>query len=58
MKGLTGTIKFNDFGQRTDFVLDVLELKKNGFLNVRLRRAHILQSSCLRACCRIVIYIY
>ncbi|KAI1287063.1 Glutamate receptor ionotropic, kainate 2 [Halotydeus destructor] len=31
VKGLTGNIKFDEYGQRSDFILDILELKKAGF---------------------------
>lgn len=31
VNGLTGNIKFDDHGQRTDFTLDVIEYKKTGF---------------------------
>ena len=35
MKGLTGTIKFDQHGLRTDFSLEVVELKKEGLAKVR-----------------------
>jgi len=31
VRGLTGPLKFDDFGRRSDFVLDIIELKKTGF---------------------------
>ena len=34
MKGLTGTIKFDQHGLRTDFTLEVVELKKDGLVKV------------------------
>ena len=34
MKGLTGTIKFDQHGLRSDFTLEIVELKKNGLLKV------------------------
>ena len=34
MKGLTGTIKFDQHGLRTDFSLEVVELKKEGLAKV------------------------
>ena len=34
MKGLTGTIKFDQHGLRTDFTLEIVELKKDGLVKV------------------------
>ena len=34
MKGLTGTIKFDQHGLRTDFSLEVVELRKEGLSKV------------------------
>ena len=34
MKGLTGTIKFDQHGLRTDFTLEIVELKKDGLIQV------------------------
>lgn len=34
MKGLTGTIKFDQHGLRTDFTLEIVELKKDGLNKV------------------------
>lgn len=34
MKGLTGTIKFDQRGLRTDFQLEIIELKKDGLVMV------------------------
>ena len=34
MKGLTGRIKFDQHGLRTDFTLEIVELKKDGLLKV------------------------
>ena len=34
MKGLTGTIKFDQHGLRTDFALEIVELKKDGLMKV------------------------
>ena len=43
MDGLTGKVKFDQFGLRTDFQLEIVELKKKGlekvfisFRNIRL----------------------
>ena len=38
MKGLTGTIKFDQHGLRTDFSLEVVELKKEGLAKVNKTR--------------------
>lgn len=35
MNGLTGKIKFDQKGQRTDFELDIIELKRDGLTKVR-----------------------
>ena len=35
MDGLTGKIKFDQRGQRTDFELDIIELKRDGLTKVR-----------------------
>ena len=37
MDGLTGKIKFDQRGQRTDFELDIIELKRDGLTRVRTR---------------------
>ena len=34
MRGLTGRIKFDQHGLRTDFTLEIVELKKDGLLKV------------------------
>ena len=34
MEGMTGQVRFDQFGLRTGFKLDVMELKKNGLLVV------------------------
>ena len=34
MKGLTGIIKFDQHGLRTDFTLEIVELKKDGLVRV------------------------
>lgn len=34
MKGLTGTIKFDQHGLRSDFTLEIVELKKDGLMKV------------------------
>ena len=34
MKGLTGTIKFDQHGLRSDFTLEIVELKKDGLIKV------------------------
>ena len=34
MDGLTGRIKFDQFGLRTDFMLEIVELKKTGLQKV------------------------
>jgi ionotropic glutamate receptor len=34
MTGLTGTIKFDQHGLRTDFTLEIVELKKDGLNKV------------------------
>ena len=34
MTGLTGTIKFDQHGLRTDFQLEIVELKKDGLVKV------------------------
>ena len=34
MKGLTGTIKFDQHGLRSDFKLEIVELKKDGLQKV------------------------
>ena len=34
MTGLTGTIKFDQHGLRTDFTLEIVELKKDGLVKV------------------------
>ena len=34
MDGLTGKIKFDQRGQRTDFELDIIELKRDGLTKV------------------------
>ena len=34
MDGLTGRIKFDQRGQRTDFELDIIELKRDGLTKV------------------------
>ena len=34
MKGLTGTIKFDQHGLRSDFALEIVELKKGGLIKV------------------------
>ena len=34
MKGLTGTIKFDQHGLRSDFTLEIVELKKDGLMQV------------------------
>lgn len=31
VRGLTGPLKFDEFGRRSDFLLDIIELRKNGF---------------------------
>ena len=38
MKGLTGTIKFDQHGLRSDFALEVVELKKGGLVKVGVWR--------------------
>ena len=35
MNGLTGKIKFDQRGQRTDFELDIIELKRDGLTRVK-----------------------
>ena len=35
MDGLTGKIKFDQRGQRTDFELDIIELKRDGLTRVK-----------------------
>ena len=37
MNGLTGRIKFDSRGLRTDFELEIVELKKSGLQKVRIR---------------------
>lgn len=37
MKGLTGTIKFDQHGLRTDFTLEIVELKKDGLMKVSFK---------------------
>ena len=45
MKGLTGTIKFDQHGLRTDFNLEIVELKKDGLVKVSLaQKMHIVIS--------------
>ena len=34
MDGLTGKVKFDQFGLRTDFLLEIVELKKKGLQKV------------------------
>ena len=34
MNGLTGKIKFNQHGLRSDFTLEIIELKKDGLVKV------------------------
>ena len=41
MKGLTGTIKFDQHGLRTDFTLEVVELKKDGLVKVIFATCYI-----------------
>ena len=35
MNGLTGKIKFDQRGQRSDFELDIIELKRDGLTRVK-----------------------
>ncbi len=35
MRGLSGRIKFDQHGLRTDFELEIIELKKDGLIQVR-----------------------
>lgn len=44
---MTGPLRFNANGQRTDFSLDVLELKKTGLLNVSQLKLIKLETSLL-----------
>ena len=37
MDGLTGRIKFDSRGLRTDFQLEIVELKKSGLQKVKVR---------------------
>ena len=34
MEGLTGWVKFDQFGLRTNFQLDIVELKRKGLVKV------------------------
>ena len=40
MDGLTGKVKFDQFGLRTDFQLEIVELKKKGLQKVHFIRAN------------------
>ena len=41
MNGLTGKIKFDQRGQRSDFELDIIELKRDGLTRVIKPVVHI-----------------
>jgi hypothetical protein len=45
MEGLTGRIRFDSLGRRTDFELEIVELKKTGLEKVRTHQFIILFSS-------------
>ena len=48
MDGLTGKIKFDQRGQRTDFELDIIELKRDGLTKVRNDILIEVFASCLK----------